>query len=111
MPSANYQIIRKAIQNEQQIVCTYQGHPRELCPHIVGWTDGEERLLAWQFGGRTGSGLLPRGGAWKCLNIARMSEVKARQGRWHAGSSHQKEQTCVQNIDLDINIHVRVGAR
>ena len=111
MPSANYRIIREAIQREQQIVCVYQGQPREVCPHIIGWTNGEERLLAWQFGGKTGSVPLPRGGAWKCLNVAAMHEVKARDGAWHAGSSHQKEQSCVQAIDLDINVHVRIGAR
>ena len=110
MPSANYQLIRRAIEGEQQITCTYQGHYRELCPHIIGHTDGEERLLAWQFGGKT-SGVLPAGGAWKCLDIAKMSGIAARDERRHAGSSHQKEQTCVRGIDLDINIHVRTGAR
>lgn len=111
MPSATYRLIRKAIESEQPITCVYQGHYRELCPHIIGWNKGEERLLAWQFSGKTGSRPLPADGAWKCLNIAEMTEVKARDGRWHAGSSHQREQTCVQDIDLDINVHVRVGAR
>jgi hypothetical protein len=110
MPSANYQLIRRAIESEQQVTCTYQGHDRELCPHIIGLTDGAERLLAWQFGGQT-SGMLPPGGAWKCLDIAKMSGIAARDGRWRSGSSHQKEQTCVRDIDLDINIHVRTGAR
>jgi len=110
MPSADYQLIRRAIESEQQITCTYQGRYRELCPHIIGWTDGAERLLAWQFGGQT-SGTLPAGGAWKCLDVAKMSSIAARAGRWHAGASHRKEQTCVRDIDLDINIHVRAGAR
>ena len=52
MPSATYRVIRAAIENEQQITCRYGDHDRELCPHIIGWTDGEEKLLAWQFGGR-----------------------------------------------------------
>lgn len=111
MPSAKYRIVRKAIENEQQVTCLYQGHYRELCPHIIGWTGGEERLLAWQFGGKTSSRLLPVGGAWKCLNIAEMSDVKVRGGRWHTGDYHRKSQTCVVEIDLDINIHVRAGAR
>jgi len=110
MPSATYRLIRKAIQNEQQITCRYRGHERELCPHIIGCTDGEEKLLAWQFGGTTSS-TLPPGGEWRCLRIAGISEVKAREGRWHTGSGHRTTQRCVQEIDLDINVHVRVGAR
>jgi hypothetical protein len=110
MPSAKYKVVREAILHEQQITCVYQRHYRELCPHIIGWTDGEERLLAYQFAGKT-SGALPPHGAWKCLDIAEMTDVKLRGGRWHAGDDHRRTQTCVTEIDLDINVHVRVGAR
>jgi hypothetical protein len=33
--------------------------------------------------------------------------MRARNGRWHEGGSHRMAQTCVSEIDLDINIHVR----
>ena len=111
MPSANYRIVRDAILAEQQITCTYQGRNRELCPHIIGWTNGAERLLAWQFGGETGSRPLPAGGAWKCLDVSEMRNIAARNGAWHSGGTHQTAQTCVQDIDLDINVHVRTDAR
>lgn len=106
MPSATYSLIRDAIENERQVTCTYQGHHRELCPHIIGWTGGKERLLAFQFGGSSSSGL-PADGEWKCLALAQVRDARARDGEWHTGSSHQATQTCVQVIDLDINVHVR----
>ena len=106
MPSATYLLIRAAIENERQVTCTYQGHHRELCPHILGRTNNKERLLAFQFGGSTSSGL-PAGGEWKCLDLAQIRDPNMRDGRWHTGSSHQATQTCVQDIDLDINIHIR----
>ena len=110
MPSATYRLVRQAIQNEQQLTCLYRRHYRELCPHIIGWTEGEEKLLAWQFAGETNS-TLPPGGEWRCLKIAGMSDVKARDGRWHTGAHHRATQSCVREIDVDINVHVRVGAR
>ena len=106
MPSANYRLIRKAIIAEQQITCHYNGHYRELCPHILGHTNGEEKLLAFQFGGKS-SKPLPRDGEWRCLVVAEMRNVAARDGSWGAGSSHRTEQSCVAEVDLDINIHVR----
>jgi hypothetical protein len=106
MPSANYRLIRSAILAEQQVTCTYGGHYRELCPHILGHTREEEKLLAFQFGGES-SRPLPPGGQWKCLSVAAMRDVKARSGPWHAGGSHRREQTCVADIDLDINVDVR----
>jgi hypothetical protein len=50
MPSATYNLFRHAILAEQQVVCSYDGRTRELCPHIIGTNkSGEEVVLAWQF--------------------------------------------------------------
>ena len=104
MPGAVYTLFRNAILGEQQVVCIYDGRMRELCPHIIGTNKrGEEVVLAWQFGGES-SGPLPQ---WRCLKLANVSEACPRAGRWHEGGSHRTTQTCVSDIDLDINVHVR----
>jgi hypothetical protein len=103
-PSPTYALFRNAILSEQQVVCTYLGRTRELCPHIIG-TDknGEEAVLAWQFAGES-SGKLPQ---WRCLKLANVRDARARPGRWYEGGSHKTTQKCVTAIDLDINIDVR----
>jgi hypothetical protein len=104
MPSSIYAIFRSAILREQQVTCFYEGRPRELCPHIIGTNlSGEEVVLAWQFAG-TSSGKLPQ---WRCLKLANVRDARARDGSWHAGGSHKTTQSCVTDIDLDINVHVR----
>jgi hypothetical protein len=104
MRSATYHLFRNAILAEKQVVCSYEGRHRELCPHIIGTNkNGEEVVLAWQFAGRS-SGKLPQ---WRCLRLANVRDARARNGRWHEGGSHRMEQTCVSQIELDINIHVR----
>ena len=104
MPSPAYTIFRNAILAEQQVTCTYDGRRRELCPHIIGANkDGEEVVLAWQFGGES-SGKLPQ---WRCLKLANVRNARPRDGRWHEGGSHKSEQRCVATVDLDINIDVR----
>jgi hypothetical protein len=106
MASAAYMLIRRAIGAEQQVTCLYQGHYRELCPHILGHTNGREKLLAFQFGGESRTSL-PPGGEWRCLLAEEMQDIKRRAGAWHAGSAHRRQQTCVEVVDVDINIHVR----
>src|SRR3977135_197193 len=104
MPSATYTLFRNAILDEKQVVCRYEGRPRELCPHIIGTNkSGDEVVLAWQFGGDS-SGRLPQ---WRCLRLAKVSNARARDGRWHEGGSHKTEQACGHRIDLDINSDVR----
>jgi hypothetical protein len=104
MPSATYMLFRDAIATERQVICSYDGRRRELCPHIIGTTKhGEEAVLAWQFAGES-SGTLPQ---WRCLRLAKVRNARSRKGPWHEGSSHKTEQVCVSTIDLDINIDVR----
>jgi hypothetical protein len=104
MPTATYALFRNAILGEQQVICSYDGRRRELCPHIIGTNKyGEEAVLAWQFAGES-SGPLPQ---WRCLKLANVRFARTRDGEWFAGGTHQSAQTCVTDIDLDINVHVR----
>ncbi|MFL6811506.1 MAG: hypothetical protein ACJ8FD_21095 [Bradyrhizobium canariense] len=100
--SQTYDLIAQAIIERLQVHCSYQGHPRAICPALLGHTNGEEYTLAFQFSGGSSKGL-PRAGDWKCLKIAEMRKVELRSGKWHAGSSHRESQQCVKEVDLDVN--------
>ena len=106
MPSAAYRLFREAVLNEKQVTCSYLGRYRALCPVVIGHTDNQEKVLAYQFAGESTS-RLPRGGEWRCLDLAKVSDVRLRDGSWHEGAGHQSEQTCVREVDIDVNIHVR----
>ena len=101
MPSVTYRLFRKAILAKQQIVCTYHGRNRELCPHVLGTNkDGQEAVLAWQFAGQSG-GALPE---WRCLRLAEVASAQAREGSWHSGRAHRSQQRCITAIDVDVNV-------
>jgi hypothetical protein len=101
--SAIYVLFRNAILLEQQVTCSYGGRQRELSPRIIG-TDknGEEVLLAWQFGGE-GNGKLPQ---WRCLKLANVKDARVRNNPRYKVELPHTSQTCVVDIDIDINIHV-----
>jgi hypothetical protein len=86
----------------KQILCVYGGYPRELCPIILGHSQGQEKALTYQFGGQSKSGLPPQG-EWRCLWLSKASNVELRDGPWLAGSSHTQPQGCVEVVDLDAN--------
>jgi hypothetical protein len=90
------------MRSRQQIVCRYRGRRRELCPIVLGHSDGAEKALTFQFGGESGSGL-PPGGEWRCLLLAEVTDVELRDGEWHAGSGSSGGQTCVAQVDYDVN--------
>lgn len=103
MQSENYQTIKAAMKNRQQIVCVYQDYEREICPHCIGNNkNGEEQMLGFQFAGGSSKGL-PEGGQWRCLEISKLSNVRARDGEWYTGNSHTRPQTCVKDVDFEVN--------
>ena len=106
--SETYNLFREAILGEKQVVCSYDGFRRELCPVILGMKDGEEKALVFQFAGES-SKRLPSGGEWKCLTLSKVTDAVLRDGPWYEGSGHAREQTCVREVDVDVNIHVRRG--
>lgn len=102
MSSANYRLFEQAMNMQKQIVCMYNGYPRELCPIVLGHSAGEERALTYQFGGQSSSGLPPEG-EWRCLSLSKVSKVRLRNGPWFVGSRHTQPQGCVEIVDLDVN--------
>jgi hypothetical protein len=100
--SATYNLFEQAIRLRKQIVCVYRGHPRELCPIILGHSQGQEKALTYQVGGKSSSGL-PPAGEWRCLFLSEVSNALLRDGPWRVGASHAQPQGCVQIVDLDVN--------
>ena len=101
-PSPAYILFEQAMRERKQIVCMYEGYSRELCPIILGHSDGHEKALTYQFGGLSRSGL-PREGEWRCLFLSKVRDTKLREGTWRGGTSHTRPQGCVKSVDLDVN--------
>jgi predicted DNA binding CopG/RHH family protein len=101
--SETYRLFEQAMIERKQIVCTYNGERREVCPVILGHSHGEERALTFQFGGESTSRKLPPAGDWRCLTLSNVSEIQLREGPWCTGDSHKQPSSCVQVVDLDIN--------
>jgi hypothetical protein len=98
-----YNLLRSAIEKRMQVTCIYKGHQRFCCPHAIGTTDGVPRVLVFQFGGTSSSGL-PPAGEWRCMDIPSMIDISVRPGQWFTGDRHTKRQTCVKVVDLDITM-------
>lgn len=100
--SRNYNLVREAIVNRQQIVADYKGHRRELCPHAIGTKNGREQAIFVQFGGGSSSGLgIPKDN-WRCLRIDGLTNVSLRNGDWHTASNHSQPQNCIDDVDIEV---------
>lgn len=101
MPSANYEILFRAIQGKKPIRFIGKNRPREACPHVLGWTNSRETLFAFQTGGQS-SNKLP---GWRCFAVAEIKKIEELDSPWRSGTSHTQRHSCVKDVDIDVNPH------
>ncbi len=99
------EIIRHAINNHLQLTFSYNGYPREACPHLLGRKEGVWQSLMWQFAGGTSQDEgLPEGGMWRCFEVSGISNLNSRPGEWFRGyETGRGEQHCVDWIDTSVD--------
>jgi hypothetical protein len=100
-----YRLVRAAVVQKRPIEALYRGHLRLLCPHRLGKNQrGEPRVLCYQYGGDSESGLEPDGSPanWRCMAVDKLSHVELLEGTWHAAPNHSRPQTCVVELDVDV---------
>jgi hypothetical protein len=102
MPSATHALLLQAMRERRPVACTYQGHPREICPVMLGRTSLEEKALVFQFGGSTSKGRITKPD-WKCFFLDEVRDAVLIDGRWRSGSEHSEAQHCVKMVEYDVN--------
>lgn len=98
-------LLRRAMLTRSQVLAVYKGFRRELCPHVLGTRGGRDWCLFYQFAGETSQGRIgvEAEPEWKCMAVDQLERVELREGPWHTGTSHRREQTCVEFVELDVN--------
>jgi hypothetical protein len=98
-----YLLLRLAATRRLPVAAVYDGLPRLLCPHVLGRKSGRLRVLCYQFGGNSNSGMAVASeamGGWRCLAVEKLSQVELRADAWHT-EPRSPRQTCIDEVDFD----------
>lgn len=100
-----YRLVWNAVSARRPMSALYHGHRRLFCPHRLGRNSaGQLRVLCYQYGGASESGLEPAGSAanWRCIVLEKLSRVELLEaGAWQTAPNHSRPQTCVPDADVD----------
>ena len=103
-----YRIVRTAVENRRPISALYHELPRLFCPHRLGRNkEGQLRVLCYQFGGESASGLEPPGspGNWRCIALDQLSYIELWNGAWQTAPNHSRIASCIADVDVDAEDH------
>jgi hypothetical protein len=104
LPQNTYLLIRTAVIGRRPIAAVYHDRPRLLCPHRLGWNnDGRPRVLCYQYGGESESGLRPSEAPenWRCLSVEKLLNVSVLEDAWRTAPNHTRPQSCIVRVDVD----------
>ncbi len=99
-----YRLVWAAVANKQPMSAIYKERPRLFCPHRLGRNQaGQRRVLCYQYGGESESGLAPIGSAanWRCIALEKLRAVELLDGSWKTAPNHSRPATCVVEADID----------
>ena len=99
-----YQLVWTAVAGKRPIEASYDRYPRLFCPHRLGKNKkGQLRVLCYQYGGQSKSGLQPAGSPanWRCLVLEKLSKVKVLDDAWRTAPNHSRPASCVVETDID----------
>jgi hypothetical protein len=99
-----YKLVWTAVASKQPIEAAYQGRLRLFCPHRLGRNrEGRLRVLCYQYGGESQSGLQPAGSPanWRCVVLEKLGRVKLVEGAWQTAPNHSRPTSCVAESDID----------
>jgi hypothetical protein len=103
-----YRLVWTAVAKQQPIEATYHERHRLFCLHRLGRNrQGRLRVLCYQYGGESQSGLQPAGSPanWRCVVLEKLSRVKLVEDAWRTAPNHSRPASCVTEADIDAEDH------
>ncbi len=108
-----YRLVWTAVASKQPMEAYYQGRLRLFCPHRLGRNrTGQLRVLCYQYGGESDSGLQPAGSPanWRCMALEKLSKVKSLDAPWRTAPNHSRPASCVIDAeDQPAALHPQKG--
>ena len=101
---AVYWAVYNAVKKRQPVSGVYHGLPRLFCPHRLGRNRKNElRVLCYQYGGESESGLGPPGSPanWRCIVLEELSEITPLPEPWQTAPNHSRPASCIVDADID----------
>jgi hypothetical protein len=99
-----YRLVWAAVTRRQPIRATYKERLRLFCPHRLGRNRaGQRRVLCYQYGGESESGLEPVGSPanWRCVVLEKLRAVELLEGSWKTAPNHSRPTNCITDADID----------
>jgi hypothetical protein len=91
------------VETRRPIFAVYHDRPRLFCPHRLGRNkERQYRVLCYQYGGKSETGLKPIGlpENWRCIALDELRRVEL-DGLWQTAPNHSRPASCVVDVDVD----------
>ena len=82
-----FKVLKTAIQNRRCVMLVAQHWRRTLCPHAIGYKNNQLKVLAYQYGGGSASGL-PKAGGWRTFVVDEILRAEIIEGPWRTSDDY-----------------------
>ncbi len=94
-----WHVLEQALLQRRPVSATYHSRPRLLCPHALGWKNGQAKVLAYQADGDTSRGLAPEQ-RWRSMFIEQIDDPVLTDNAWHTAHNYTPQTNGIDNLHL-----------
>lgn len=106
--SPDFRLLQQAIEEGRNVSATYHQHHRLMTPHTLGWKDGREQCLCYQFDGtsKSRSHFPPNSPSnWRCVRVEDLHDIQLAGGDLKTCDRHTQPQTCVDDVLVELDLY------
>ncbi len=100
---AAWDTLEQALRQRRLVQARYHDQQRVICPHALGWRNGRARVLAYQTGGasRTGLSADPRQ-RWRSMFVDDIYDPVIIEGPWQTADNYPGAINSIDHIQIQI---------
>jgi len=100
-----WMLLQRAVLDKHAVRLRYHGHERIVCPHVLGWKNGQLATLVYQCAGTRSGGELPPDlhHRWRSLLLDDIAEIEpAPEAPWQTASNYTTGSISMDSILLAV---------
>lgn len=98
-------VLERALIDRRPVRVRYHGQERIVCPHALGWKNGQAKVLAYQSDGATSKGRLPPDPRqrWRSMFVDEVEDPVITEHTWQTAINYSPDTNCIDELEIALN--------
>jgi hypothetical protein len=97
-----WEVLVRALIERRPVRVLYHHRERLVCPHVLGWNNGQAKALVYQAAGATGHGPLPAEPRqrWRSMFVEQIENATITDDHWQTADNYSADFNGIDEVEI-----------